>query len=81
MKLKLLLLLCYHAHLLVLVVEIGEINDQIFDNKHVGQRGIDSGLGSVSVNGLEASHSVGAINVHSTRPTNPFPTRPPGAEA
>lgn len=35
--------------LLVLLVEIGEINDQVFDDEHVRQRGDHGGLGSVCV--------------------------------
>jgi hypothetical protein len=52
--------------LLVLLVEISEINNQIFDHKHVRERGYNSGPGSVRINGLETCHSVGPINIHST---------------
>lgn len=58
--------------LLVLLVEIGEINNKIFDDQHVRQRSYYSWLASVAIDWLKACHSVGAINVNVTRPTNPF---------
>ena len=41
-------------------------DDQIFDHKHGRQRSDDSGLASVCINGFEAGHSVGSIDVHGT---------------
>lgn len=58
--------------LLVLLVEIGEINNKIFDDKHVRQRSYNSWLASVAIDWLKACNSVGAANVHRAGPTNPF---------
>lgn len=52
--------------LLVLVVEISEINHQVFDDKHVGKRSDISGCRSVCINRLEACNCVGSIYVHRT---------------
>lgn len=61
---------------LVLVVEVGEINNKIFDDKHMGKRGYNGGFGSVGINRFEAGHCVASINVHGTRSTYTFSTRP-----
>lgn len=55
------------------MVEIGEVDDQIFDHKHVRQRGYNRGSGSLGVNGLQASHRVGSINVHGAGAAYSFP--------
>ena len=52
--------------LLVLLIEVGEINNEIFDNEHMRKWGDGGGLGSVGINRFKASHSVDAIYVHRT---------------
>lgn len=67
--------------LLVLLIEIGHINNQILDNIHMRQRSYHGGGASVGVDRLQTSHRIRPVNVHRTRPAYPFPTRSPVAEA
>lgn len=59
--------------ILVLLVEVGEVNNQILDHKHVRKRGNGGRLRSISIYWLETSYSVATINVHCTGSTYSFP--------
>lgn len=60
--------------LLVLLIEVGEVDNEVLDDKSAREGSDGSGLGSVCVDGLKTSHGVGPIDVHGARSTYPFPT-------
>lgn len=57
----------------VLLIEVGEIGDQILHNEHVWERVDDSGVG-VLVDVAETGEGVGAVDVHRTGATNTLTT-------
>lgn len=60
---------------LVLLVKLGEIGNQVADDKHVGE-GVDLFvLGGVLVNAAEAGKGVAAVNVHGARTADTFTAR------
>lgn len=61
---------------LVLLVELGQVGDQVSDHKHVGQ-GVDLLLlGNVRVDSTQACQGVSALNVHGARATDALSARP-----
>lgn len=60
----------------VLLVEVGQVGDQVTNNVHVGQR-IDLGIfGCVCIYSAQACQCVLSTNVHGTRATDTFSARP-----
>lgn len=49
---------------LVLMVEIGEINNQIFNHIHMGQGSDYSSCLSIGVNWLEACYCISPVDIH-----------------
>lgn len=65
------------VELLVLLVEISEIDHQIFDDKHVRKRSDGSWFASIGINRLEACYCVNTIYVHCAWSAYTFSTWPP----
>lgn len=66
---------------LVLLVEVGEVDDEVLDDEHVGERGDHRGCRGVGVDGLQTSHGVVAVDVHGAGAADAFPARPPVPQA
>lgn len=58
-----------------LVVEIGEVGDQVLEDIHV-REGVDFGGGRALVDVRQAGQRVGPVDVHGARPADALPARP-----
>ena len=66
---------------LVLRVEVREVNNQVLENEHVPQRGDDSRLAEIGVDGPDAGQRVEPVTVHGAGAADAFSAGPSQRES